>query len=121
MHRCLYLKNTDINSPIRPLFCLVLHKVVKAIAADCANTSLLLKQWYMDNGVLAGPPLSVSNALNIIRDIGPTLGNHPNPSKCELFNRCNDFKLFPPETKTSTSPISISWDLLMMSNTVHPI
>ena len=74
------------------------------IAADCPNTSLLLNQWYMDDGVLAGLPLSVSNALNIIHDMGPTLGLHLNPSKCELFNRCNDFKLFPPEMKTSTCP-----------------
>ena len=78
--------------------------MVKAIAADCPNTSLLLNQWYMDNGVLARPPLSVSNALNIIRDIGPTLGLYLNLSKCELFNRCNDFKLFPPEMKTPTCP-----------------
>ena len=54
-----------------------------------------------DDGVLAGPPLSASNALNIIRDIP---GLYLNPSKCELFNRCNDFKLFPPEMKTSTCP-----------------
>ena len=58
----------------------------------------------MDDGVLAGPPLSVSNALNIIRDMGPTLGLHLNPSKCELFKTCNDFKPFPPEMKASTCP-----------------
>ena len=62
------------GDPLGPLlFCLVLHKVVKAIAADYPNTSLLLKQWYMDDGVPAGPPLRVSNALNIIHDMGPTL------------------------------------------------
>ena len=78
--------------------------IIICIAADCLNTSLLLNQWYMDDGVLAGPPLSVSNALNVICDIGPTLGLHLNPSKCKLFNRCNDFKLFPPEMMMSTCP-----------------
>ena len=73
----------------------------------------------MDDGVPAGPPLSISKALNVIRDTGPTLGLHLNPSKCELFNRCNDLKLFRPEMKTSTcANLDI---LLVMLNTVQHV
>ena len=47
----------------------MLHKVIKAVGADCPNTSLLL----MDNGALAGSHLNISNALNIICDMDPSL------------------------------------------------
>ena len=66
------------------------------------QTALTLVCSYTNGTWTMVPPLCVSNALGIICDIGPTLGLHLNPTKCELFNRCNDFKLFPPEMKTST-------------------
>ena len=55
----------------------------------------------MDDDVLAGPPLSVSNA----RDMILVLPRSSTPSKSEFFNRCNGFKPFPLEIKTSNLDI----------------
>ena len=41
------------GDPLGPLlFCLVLHKVVTAIAADSICSQLSFHSWYMDDGVL---------------------------------------------------------------------
>ena len=53
------------------LFCLVLQKVVSAIAADSVCPELLFHAWYLDDGVVAGPQLAVEKALSIIQELGP--------------------------------------------------
>ena len=74
------------GDPLGPLlFCLVLQKVVSAIAADSVCSELLFHAWYLDNGVVSGPRLAVENALSIIQELGPPLGLFVNPTKFELF------------------------------------
>ena len=61
------------GDPLGPLlFCLVLHKVVTAIAAD--SMCSLLSFQYMDDGVIAGPKQAALQALSIIKQLGPPLG-----------------------------------------------
>ena len=85
------------------LFCLVLQKLVSAIAEDKACSSLLFHKWYIDDGVIAGPKQAVAHALSIIQELGPPLGLHINIAKCELYSPC-DLSLFPSDMKRSTSP-----------------
>ena len=85
------------------LFCLVLQKLVFAIAEDKDCSSLLFHKWYIDDGVIAGPKQAVAHALSIIQDLGPPLGLHINIAKCELYSPC-DLSLFPSDMKRSTSP-----------------
>ena len=54
-------------------FCLVLHILVSAIAADEGCSSLLFHAWYQDDGAIAGPRQAVSRALSIIQEQGPAL------------------------------------------------
>ena len=85
------------------LFCLVLQKLVSAIAEDKDCSSLLFHKWYIDDGVIAGPKQAVAHALSIIQDLGPPLGLHINIAKCELYSPC-DLSLFPSDMKRFTSP-----------------
>ena len=92
------------GDPLGPLlFCLVLQKVVSAIAADSVCSELLFHAWYLDDGVVAGPRLAVENALSIIQELGPPLGLFVNPTKCELFGLA-DLNSFPIEMKRSNVP-----------------
>lgn len=76
------------GDPLGPLlFCLVLHKVVTAIADDSTCSQLSFHSWYMDDGVIAGPKQAVLQALSIIKQLGPPLGLFINTSKCELFSK----------------------------------
>ena len=50
------------------LFCLVLQKVVSAIAAD---SELLFHAWYLDDGVVVGSRKCPLNYLGIRPTIGP--------------------------------------------------
>ena len=53
------------GDPLGPLlFCLVLHKVVTAIAADSICSQLSFHSWYMDDGVIAGPKQAALQALH---------------------------------------------------------
>ena len=52
------------GDPLGPMFfCLVLHKLVSAIAMDEDASRLLFHAWYLDDGVVAGPKQSVLRAL----------------------------------------------------------
>ena len=87
------------GDPLGPLlFCLVLQKVLSAIASDPNCFDLLFHAWYIDDGVIAGPKQAVVQALSIIQDLGPPLGLVINSSKCELYGDC-DLQPFPSEMK----------------------
>ena len=76
------------GDPLGPLlFCLVLHKVVTATAADSICSHLSFHSWFMDDGVIAGPEQAALKALSIIKQLGPPLGLFINTSKCELFSK----------------------------------
>ena len=87
------------GDPLGPLlFCLVLQKVLSAIASDPICFDLLFHAWYIDDGVIAGSKQAVVQALSIIQDLGPPLGLVINSSKCELYGDC-DLQPFPSEMK----------------------
>eukprot|EP00731_Ephydatia_muelleri_P004035 Em0002g211a len=87
------------GDPLGPLlFCLVLQKVLSAIASDPNCFDLLFHAWYINDGVIAGPKQAVVQALSIIQDLGPPLGLVINSSKCELYGDC-DLQPFPSEMK----------------------
>eukprot|EP00731_Ephydatia_muelleri_P005419 Em0002g1595a len=92
------------GDPLGPMFfSLVLHKLVSAIATDEDTAKLLFHAWYLDDGVVAGPKLSVLHALAILQELGPPLGLVINPSKCELYSQ-NDIIVFSSEMKQSNMP-----------------
>ncbi|KAL5506409.1 hypothetical protein EMCRGX_G008040 [Ephydatia muelleri] len=91
------------GDPLGPLlFCLVLDKVVTAIAADSICSQLLFHSWYMDDGVIAGTKQAALQALSIIKQLGPPLGLFINTSKCELFSK-GGLRGFPDEMKISNA------------------
>ena len=61
--------------------------------AMIAITYLIVRAWYLDDGVLAGPKSYVLHALSIFVDDGSIFGIIINLSKCELFGH-NDVYLF---------------------------
>ena len=87
------------------LFCLVLHKLVSAIAMDEDSSRLLFHAWYLDDGVVAGPKQSVLRALYIIQELGPPLGLVINPSKCELYSQNDLSGGFSSQMKQSNVPL----------------
>ena len=90
------------GDPLGPLlFCLVLHKVVTAIAADsiCSHS---FHSWYTDDRVIAGPKQAALQALSIIKQLGPPLGLFINTSKCELFS-IGSLRGYPDEMKRSNA------------------
>ena len=92
------------GDPLGPMFfCLVLHKLVSAIAMDEDASRLLFHAWYQDDGVVAGPKQSVLRALYIIQELGPPLGLVINPSKCEVYSQ-NDLSGFSSQMKQSNVP-----------------
>ena len=87
------------GDPLGPLlFCLVLQKVLSAIASDPNCFDLLFHAWYIDDGVIAGSKQAIVQALSIIQDLGPPLGLVINSLKCELNGDC-DLQPFPSEMK----------------------
>ena len=92
------------GDPLSPMFvCLVLHKIVSAIASDENCSSLLFHAWYQDDGVVTGPKHAVSHALSIIQELGPPLGLFINAAKCKIFS-LSDLNMFHPEMKRSSVP-----------------
>ena len=92
------------GDPLGPLlFCLVLNILVKDICSDpnCANLSF--HNWYLDDGVVAGPSFAVQKVLALIEEKGPPLGLLVNLSKCEVFSP-TDVNLFGGEIIRSSSP-----------------
>ncbi|KAL5487427.1 hypothetical protein EMCRGX_G020024 [Ephydatia muelleri] len=92
------------GDPLGPLlFSAALQKLILSIHNDKSCTDLRLNVWYLDDGVLAGHPTSVSRALDIIQSDGPPLGFHVNLKKCELFSS-SDTSLFPTSIPSSNIP-----------------
>ena len=76
------------GDPLGPfLFSLVLHKLVRSIAADSECSELLFNMWYLDDGTLPGPKNAVKHAIHLIQQFGPSLWLYINMAKCELFSR----------------------------------
>jgi len=68
------------GDPLGPfLFSLALAPIIDEIKSLSPNLNL----WYLDHGVIVGSPDVLQKAWDIIRQKGPELGLHPNPSKCE--------------------------------------
>ena len=90
------------GNPLGPFyFALVMHHLVLTIAKDDSCQDLLFNAWYLDDGVVAGPSSSVQHVVH--QDLGPSLGLHLNPPKCELFSQ-GDLSLFPSEMNKSCTP-----------------
>ena len=84
-------------------FALVLHHLVLSTAKDESCQGILFNAWYLDDGVVAGPSSFVLHVVRLLQDLGPTLGLHLNPPKCELFSQ-GDLSLFPSEMNKSCTP-----------------
>eukprot|EP00731_Ephydatia_muelleri_P003982 Em0002g158a len=65
--------------------------------------NLLNHDWYMDDGVLAGPRATLCRAITLLQSEGPALGIHINMSKCEVFSS-HSLDLFPPGMIYSDKP-----------------
>uniref|UniRef100_A0A1X7VDG2 F-box domain-containing protein n=1 Tax=Amphimedon queenslandica TaxID=400682 RepID=A0A1X7VDG2_AMPQE len=72
------------GDPLGPLaFSILLHPIIERVQREVPG--LLLNAWYLDDGILTGPPADLLSALNIIEDMGPPCGLHLNHSKSLLF------------------------------------
>uniref|UniRef100_A0A1X7SS29 Reverse transcriptase domain-containing protein n=1 Tax=Amphimedon queenslandica TaxID=400682 RepID=A0A1X7SS29_AMPQE len=72
------------GDPLGPLaFSILLHPIIERVQQEVPG--LLLNAWYLDDGILTGPPADLLSALNIIEDMGPPCGLHLNHSKSLLF------------------------------------
>ena len=92
------------GDPLGPFyFTLVLHHLVLTITKDDNRQDLLFNAWFLDDGVVAGPSSSVQHVVHLLQDLGPSLGLHLNPPKCELFSQ-GDLSLFPSEMNKSCTP-----------------
>ena len=92
------------GDPLGPFyFALVLHHLVLSISKDDSCQDLLFNAWYLDDGVVAGPSTSVQHVVCLLQDLGPSLGLHLNPSKCELFGQ-GDLSVFPSQMNKSCTP-----------------
>ena len=92
------------GDPLGPLlFSLVLHRLIRTIIEDKECSQLLIKTWYLDDGILSGTKSVICRAVAIIQKQGPALGLWINPAKCELFS-CTVLSDFPQEMKVSHEP-----------------
>ena len=85
------------------LFSLVLHPLVRSIAADCECSEVSVHMWYLDDGTLAGPKDAVTHAIHIIQQVCPSLGLWINTAKCELLSR-GEMEGFPADIKVLHEP-----------------
>ena len=84
------------GDPLGPLgFALTLHPLVEKVKAEVPGLSLNV--WYLDDGILMGPPEDLAAALHIVERVGPSLGLHLNHSKSLLY--------VPIEADASASPL----------------
>ena len=71
---------------IRLAHCCFLSVVlISSIDADDDCLQMLFQAWYLDDGVLAGSTSAVLRALDLIQELGPSLGIHINSAKLECF------------------------------------
>ena len=84
------------------LFSLALSPIVEEIQALGPRLNL----WYLDDGVIVGPPSLLQQAWDIIRMKGPSLGLFPNAAKCE-FIWLDPLRLSPCPLRSGSSPSSI--------------
>ena len=70
------------GDPLGPLlFSLVLAPIIEEIKALGPRLNL----WYLDDGVIVGPPSLLQQAWDIIITKGPGFGLFPNAAKCEFI------------------------------------
>jgi hypothetical protein len=101
------------GDPMGPfLFSLVLNVVVTELRVKFP--SLDLNEWYLDDGVLAGPVEVVRSAFDLIGSLGPDLGLNLNLKKCEVFaNSQLVLDSFPRELQKSLNP-----DLVLLGSPI---
>ena len=84
------------GDPLGPFsFSLLLHPIVERLKSEVPG--LLLKGWYLDDGVLCGSLDDLLAAISIIEEAGPPCGLHLNLSKSLLF--------LPPDRSDSHNPL----------------
>ena len=85
------------GDPLGPLlFSLALQVLIFKIEEKCPE--LMIHAWYLDDGVLIGPPDILKEAFDIIRDIGRNIGLIVGEEKCEMWNALmfyDDFQALP--------------------------
>jgi hypothetical protein len=79
------------GDPLGPfLFSLALDALVLDIRRHHPE---LLMAWYLDDGVVTGPPADLADVLRLIEERGPALGLHLNMAKCEVWSKDPDLDL----------------------------
>ena len=79
------------GDPLSPLlFCLVLHALTERIT-ECKPS---LQWWFLDDGVIAGPPEVIARVVQTIRVVAPGLGLHLSMAKSDL--RLSPSTVLPP-------------------------
>lgn len=72
------------GDPLGPfLFSLAINETIKSLSSE-------FNSWYLDDGILAGNPITVLNDLKFLLAQEDNLGLQINPAKCELFILCSD-------------------------------
>ena len=77
------------GDPLGPLFfSLALSTLVHAVHADWESAHLTpdFHGWYLDDGIIGGPPEVIRHAVGVIQTKGPKLGLSLNVSKCEIIS-----------------------------------
>uniref|UniRef100_A0A1X7T7L2 Reverse transcriptase domain-containing protein n=1 Tax=Amphimedon queenslandica TaxID=400682 RepID=A0A1X7T7L2_AMPQE len=77
---CAGVQQGDFLGPLA--FSILLHPIIERV--QCKIPGLLLNAWYLDDGILTGPPAYLLSALNIIEDMCPPCGLYLNHSKSRL-------------------------------------
>uniref|UniRef100_A0A1X7UG05 Reverse transcriptase domain-containing protein n=1 Tax=Amphimedon queenslandica TaxID=400682 RepID=A0A1X7UG05_AMPQE len=77
---CAGVQQGDFLGPLA--FSILFHPIIERV--QCEVPGLLLNAWYLDDGILTGPPAYLLSALNIIEDMCPPCGLYLNHSKSPL-------------------------------------
>ena len=85
------------------MFSLALHPIVELIR----NLNPRLNLWYLDDGVIVGPPALLQSVWDIIRLRGPESGMFPNAAKCEWIWLNNNSKVVPCPLVSGVAPAAI--------------
>ncbi len=96
-HQILSSSGAQQGDPLGPLlFSLTLKELLKSFVPPPDIKSQL---WYLDDGAIIGPRVSVNSLLTFIDTHGPQHGLTLNRKKCEVFwpSGDPDFPEFPPE------------------------